>query len=100
VNRLRSTREQCGLTVGQAAKLLGWARGPLYAMEIGAGSPPTDDDLRAIATLYGCSVAWLRGETAKLSPDNEALLRTIDHTGDRATVREFMEMISTTDGAR
>ncbi len=97
MKRLRSTREQCWLSLDQAAKLLGWARGPLFAMEMGVGSPPTDDDLRALAKLYLCSVAWLRGETAELSADNEAVLRTIDHTGDRETVREFMQMLSTRD---
>lgn len=94
-DRIRRTREQCGLSLAQAARLLGWAQGPLHAMEAGA-TAPTEADLRAMATLYCCSVAWLLGETAELSAENKALLNTID-TSDRATVREFMEMLSTRD---
>jgi transcriptional regulator with XRE-family HTH domain len=97
ISRLKSTREGAGLSLAQAAKLLGWANGPLHAMEIGAGAPPTDDDLRALAALYRCSVAWLRGETAELSAENVALLRTCENTGDRETLRNFMLMISTRD---
>lgn len=96
IDRLRRTREGAGLSLAQAAKLLGWAQGPLYALEIGA-TQPTDDDLRSLAKLYRCSVAWLLGQTAELSADNESLLRQVDHTGDRAVVREFMQMLSTRD---
>jgi transcriptional regulator with XRE-family HTH domain len=96
-NRLKATRESAGLSLGQAAKLLGWARGVLHAMEIDEGSAPIDSDLAALAALYRCSVAWLRGETAELSDENKALLRTVEHTGDRDTVREFMQMLSTRD---
>lgn len=96
INRLKSTREGAGLSLAQAAKLLGWAQGPLRAFEVGE-TQPTDEDLRALAALYRCSVAWLRGETAELSAANEALLRDVEHAGDRETVREFMEMLSTRD---
>lgn len=96
IDRLRSTREGAGLSLAQAAKLLGWAQGPLHAFEVGE-TPPTEEDLRTLAALYRCSVAWLRGETAELSAANEALLRDVEHTGDRAVVREFMEMLSTRD---
>jgi transcriptional regulator with XRE-family HTH domain len=95
-NRIRKTREGAGLSLAQAAKLLGWAHGPLYAFETGAAQP-TDEDMRVMAALYHCSVAWLRGETGEMSAENQALLRTVEHTGDRAVVREFMEMLSTRD---
>lgn len=95
-SRLQHQREVSGLSLAQAAKLLGWAQGPLHAFEIGAVAP-TDEDLGALAKIYGCSIAWLRGETAELSDDGEALLRGIEQTGDRAIVREFMEMLSTRD---
>lgn len=96
IDRLRSTRKVCGLTMKQASKLLGWAQGPLFSFEIGAVTP-SDDDLRALAGIYGCSVAWLRGETAELSAESVALLKTVEHTSDRETLREFMLMISTRD---
>jgi transcriptional regulator with XRE-family HTH domain len=95
-SRLTSTRIGAGLSVAQASKLLGWHPDNLIAIESGE-HPPSPTGLRKLAELYRCSVAWLRGETAKLSAGNEALLETVDHDGDRATVREFMEMISTRD---
>lgn len=98
MNRLRRARETAGLSIEQATAKLGWARGPLRALEDGTAKyPVTEDSLRAMAGIYGCSVAWLCGETAELSLENEALLRTVEHTGDRATLREFMQMISTRD---
>ncbi len=99
-SRLTSTRIACGLSIAQACKLLGWQPDDLIVLEESAylaAHAASDSALRKLADLYRCSVAWLRGETAKLSDENEALLRTVDHTGDRATVREFMEMLSTRD---
>jgi transcriptional regulator with XRE-family HTH domain len=96
-NRLQHQREVCGLSLAQAAQQLGWAQGPLHAMESGQGSPPTEADLGELAKLYGCSIAWLLGETAELGDENKAMLDTIEHTSDRAIVREFIEMLSTRD---
>lgn len=95
-NRIRKTREGAGLSMGQAARLLGMPVTELSLMELN-GVHADDDRLPRLASLYRCSVAWLLGETAPLSDENEALLNTIDHTTDRATVREFMEMLSTRD---
>jgi transcriptional regulator with XRE-family HTH domain len=95
-HRIRSTREGCGLTMGQAARLLGMPVTELSLMELN-GVHADDDRLPRLGKLYHCSVAWLLGETAELSADSKALLSTIEHTGDRAVVREFMEMLSTRD---
>ncbi len=98
VNRLRRARETAGLSIEQVSAKLGWACGTLRALEDGSAKYPViEESLRALSSLYGCSIAWLRGETAELSADNEALLRTVEHTGDRETLREFMQMISTRD---
>ena len=95
-DRIQRTRVQCGLTLRQAARLLVMPEIELAAIEQGTIAP-ADAVLAAMAALYRCSVAWLRGETAELSAENQALLRDIEHTGDRATVREFMQMLSTGD---
>lgn len=50
-----------------------------------------------MAVTFGCSVAWLQGVRPQLSAENEALLRSVTHDGDRATLREFMEMLSVRD---
>lgn len=94
-NRLRRARELAGLSLGQAAKLLGWAQGPLYAMEIGEGVPPTDVDLAKLAELYHVPVAYLHGAEPKIP---EALRRQLDDleisSGDRDTVLEFAGVLS------
>ncbi len=97
-NRIRSTRETSGLSLSQAKRLLGSHPVAEYLGQIEDGvSLPSMDDLRAIAGIYGCSVSWLLGATAELSTENKALLGDIEYTSDRATVREFMEMLSTGD---
>lgn len=96
MSRLRATREGAGLSLGQASRLLGVEVVWLSEQETQDPSA-TPEQFATMAKVYGCSVAWLRGETAELSAENEALLKTIEHTPDRATVREFMEMISTRD---
>ncbi len=94
--RYRKARETAGLSLGQAAKLLGWKVTDLSLYELGSLRMEHEEE-KAMAACYGCSAAWLRGETAALSPENETLLRTVEHTGDRETLREFMLMISTRD---
>ena len=95
-NRIRETREASGLTMGQAARLLGCSVVDVSLME--TNHVHADDGrLPALASLYKCSVAWLLGETAELSAEQDAWLRQVEHTGDRAIVRNFMEMLSTRD---
>lgn len=62
MNRAAIARASAGLTLGQAAKLLGWATGPLHAIEIGEGHPPTDEEWRKLADLYHVRIEWLRGD--------------------------------------
>lgn len=59
VNRLRLARERAGLSVGQAARLLGIDRAELERIE----SPERQMVERApqLAELYGVSVEWLLG---------------------------------------
>jgi transcriptional regulator with XRE-family HTH domain len=96
VNRLKSTRETAGLSLLQVQRMIGCSPSWIIQRE-GGLTQPNEADLRVLAALYGCSVAWLRGETAELSDEAMALLRTVEHTSDRATLHEFMLMISTRD---
>lgn len=56
--RLRSAREQAGLSQGQVAKLLGLHRPSVSEVEAGRRSV-TAEELAKLAGLYGVSVSWL-----------------------------------------
>jgi transcriptional regulator with XRE-family HTH domain len=60
-NRVRRARQRAGLTVGQAARLLGITRDELKVIE----SPYRQHVERAmeLAQLYGVHVDWLTGKT-------------------------------------
>ena len=58
--RLRSAREQAGLSQGQVAKLLGLHRPSVSEVEAGRRSV-TAEELAKMAELYGVSVSWLAG---------------------------------------
>lgn len=93
-NRYCRAREIAGLSPAQAARMLGWAQGPLHAIEIGAGAPPTEDEQRRMSEVYGCSIEWLRGDSIEPPADLVKALRdkgVSDH--DRDAVLEFAAMI-------
>ena len=58
--RLRSAREQAGLSQGQVAKLLGLHRPSVSEVEAGRRSV-TAEELAKLARLYGVSISWLAG---------------------------------------
>lgn len=73
--RLKQARENAGLSVGQAAKLLALSRDELKEIETGMFSfayPP----IRTFSRVYDVSEAWLRGEEKPLvlPPDFVAFL--------------------------
>lgn len=76
--------------------MTGFASSWIQQIEDGFAAPGPDD-LKSLAKVYGCSVAWLTGHTTELSQENLALLRTVESTNDRDTLRRFMLMISTRD---
>jgi transcriptional regulator with XRE-family HTH domain len=95
-SRLRRARELAGLSLGQAARRLGWAQGPLGAMEIGQGTPPTETDLVALATLYGVSLAWLQGADPVVPDHVDRVLRDADIPhGERDRLLELLGAIMT-----
>jgi hypothetical protein len=62
-------------------------------MEIGAGHPPSDDELRELPDLYRVSVVWLRVEDVELPESTRQLLHRIEHAGDRARLTELITTI-------
>lgn len=93
--RYRRARELAGLSLPQAAKLLGWAQGPLWTFENGVGSPPTEDDQRRMAELYRCSLAWLQGAEPVIPEGTRKMLREADISDhDREVVLEVAGMWS------
>ena len=59
--RFARARELAGLSVGQAARLLGVSAADLAAVEQ-RGEPRGEITLARLVDLYGCSVAWITGE--------------------------------------
>ncbi len=92
-NRCRLARERAGLSVGQAAKLLGMERDELLQIE----DPATSNfPAEQLADVYGVNVEWLEGRI----PQYDYL--TVDRirgseilTGhDRDTIAEFAASMS------
>lgn len=91
--RFRRAREIAGLSIGQAARLLDVSRDWLDSAE--HGWTPPGEHLRAMADLYQTTTSWLLGDEPQISGANLALLRDVEHDTDRATLTEFMGMLST-----
>lgn|SRR5262245_5528741 len=70
-SRLKTAREQAGLTQAQVAKNLGLHRPSVSEMEAGRRSVSAEE-LATLAKLYGVSVDWLTG-TQKPEPDRDRL---------------------------
>jgi transcriptional regulator with XRE-family HTH domain len=60
-NRFARARVNAGLSLGQAAKLLGISTAELLTVEESMLTL-VQSNLTRLADLYGCSVAWLTGE--------------------------------------
>lgn len=89
-HRSRLARERAGLSIGQAAKLLGVDRGVIRQIE---AAPIVDREDRAkqMAELYGVNVPWLLGEAPQhdyawvdKTPGGDKL-----SSNDRDTIAEF-----------
>lgn len=69
-SRIRTARENAGLSQGQAAKLLGVARPTISECEA-ARRKVTAVELTAMAKTYGVGVAWLVGEEGNAGSSSE-----------------------------
>jgi len=65
LNRARRARENAGLSVGQAARLLGTSADQLRSVEA-SDDRYAEADLPRIADLYGVSVDWMSGRVPLL----------------------------------
>lgn len=68
--RIRTARENAGLSQGQAAKLLGVARPTITECEAGRRKVSAVE-LAMMAKTYGVGVAWLAGEGDESADPNE-----------------------------
>lgn len=98
MTRLRQGRKISGLTLGQGARLLDVEVIHLANVELEV-EPASDQLLRRMAELYQTTVAWLLGDEPQISPENHRLLNDVEHDSDRATLTEFMGMLSTPERA-
>ena len=72
-SRIRTARENAGLSQGQAAKLLGVARPTISECEAGRRKV-TAVELTTMAKTYGVGVSWLAGEAGDgASPDEDRI---------------------------
>ena len=92
MNRLKRAREMAELSLGQAARLLGWPKWMLERYESGT-IEPTSNALRCLADAYGVSVAYLRGEDVELPESTHQVLREVERTGDRTKLTEVLTAI-------
>lgn len=60
MNRARMARQNAGLSVMQAAKMLSCSPGRLYAIEL--GHKVSDEEWRKMADVYKVRIEWLHGE--------------------------------------
>ena len=88
--RIRA-RELAGLSVGQAARVLGVPLAELRAVESGQASSPALTNER-LADVYGCSIAWLAGSVPQ--HDFAAINRILDgremYFRDREAIAELL----------
>lgn len=100
-SRIRRGRELAGLTMGQAARLLGLTVAQVSDFEIGR-TEPTPDQLAALAELYGVGAAWLEGAEPVIPDLLQRVLRKAYGDGDlrhsdRETLLEVAGAVYTTE---
>ena len=96
MKRYRRAREMAGLSITQAARLLGLRVIDVIDMESahpsGLCAWLSPDK---VAEIYGVSAAWLEGAEPNLPPVARELLRQMESTSDRAKVTELLEALYT-----
>ncbi len=75
--RLKTAREQSGLSQGQVAKIMGLHRPSISEMEAGRRKV-SSDELTQLAEIYGVSIRWLTAtEPATIDPRIELAAREL-----------------------
>lgn len=99
--RYQRARELAGLSLAQAARLLGTGACDLSNMEIHADDPifrPTADLERRMVDVYGCSLAWLQGADPVVPEDTRKMLRDADINPTERD--DLLELIGSIGGRR
>ncbi len=93
--RLRSAREEAGLTQEEAAETIGVSRHNLSAWERGV-SQPMSDKLPPAAALYGVSTDWILGRESDLETimsEPELALRASRDDLSPGALKEIADLI-------
>lgn len=93
-NRARLARERAGLTIGQAATLLGIEKQHLVIVEE-LDPAQADFDFTKLAELYQCRIEWITGEVEQHDYARLDALPGADRLTphDRKVIAEFIAMI-------
>ena len=95
VNRSRRAREKAGLSLGQAARLLGMPRDQLRGIEE-SDEAFAAANLARLCDIYGVNVEWLSGRSALC--DHAALKKVSGAEDlpfrDRDTIAELLAAVS------
>lgn len=97
--RYRRARELAGLSLGQAAKLLGITRDSLVIIEACPRAQSPTVNVAAMADVYGVNVEWLTGEREQydFAAVDRMIICGVDKDGitpkDRETLAEFAASI-------
>lgn len=92
-NRYRRAREQAGLSLAQAERMTGIGRVTLQNFENGVLQLEVDVT-KTLADVYGCSIAWLRGDHVEPPAELVKMLRDSNVSfHDRDIILEFAASI-------
>lgn len=99
-SRYREGRKQSGLSLGQGSRITGIEITRLSSIELDRETP-TEDEQRAMADRYRCSIEWLRGDEVPVPADFERMLRDADVPGrDRDTLIQIAQSRPRGGGSR
>lgn len=95
--RLQQAREQAGLSLGQACKLVGISRSTLWRAENDSDAMPEVDTLIQLAKTYGVSLDWLAGTSGELPRDLVMEIRLKCSSED---AKQLIALYESLEGAR
>ena len=102
IYRYKRARENAGLSLGQAAKLLRVDVGTMKAVEESGVNPAAVNLIARMADTYGVNVAWLTGEAPLYDYKTVDAMRGMDEVSfhDRDVIAEFAASLPRKDPAR
>ena len=101
-HRYKRARENAGLSLGQAAKLLRVDTGTLEAIEANGANPAAIGLIANMADTYGVNVEWLTDEAPLHDYKTVDTMRGMDDVSfhDRDVIAEFAASLPRKDPAR